>query len=229
MLHFDGSRVTVVDGVYQIIVHTVRPIGFGEEITFDYNSVTESKEEYEASVCLCGSQVYRGSYLNLTGEGAYHKVLKEPHGMLDRHQPMLEACQLNCTSEEDYIDLGRVGLGACLLAGLPDWLISYSAWLAESVYNQRLHNLAVTLDKVRYVMRFVFGDPKKAPLQLEMLTPEEVVSFLWKGEGSLVEELLQCVAPHMDKDSLNDFKFKIQAHDPSSFDDLLRELRKSLL
>lgn len=35
----------------------------------------QSKEEYEASVCLCGSQVCRGSYLNLTGEGAFLKVL----------------------------------------------------------------------------------------------------------------------------------------------------------
>ncbi|KAF6154639.1 hypothetical protein GIB67_000523 [Kingdonia uniflora] len=68
------TKVTVVDGVYQIDVHTVRPIGYGKEITFDYNSVIESKEEYEASVCLCGSQVCRGSYLNLTGEGAYQKL-----------------------------------------------------------------------------------------------------------------------------------------------------------
>lgn len=34
----------------------------------------QSKEEYEASVCLCGSQICRGSYLNLTGEGAFQKV-----------------------------------------------------------------------------------------------------------------------------------------------------------
>lgn len=26
-------------------------------------------------MCLCGSQVCRGSYLNLTGEGAFDKVL----------------------------------------------------------------------------------------------------------------------------------------------------------
>ncbi|PHT35804.1 hypothetical protein CQW23_23504 [Capsicum baccatum] len=45
----------------------------GEEVIFNYNFVTESKEEYEASVWLCGSQVYCGSYLNLTGEGAILK------------------------------------------------------------------------------------------------------------------------------------------------------------
>lgn len=90
--------MTAVDGQYQIGIYSVRPIAYGEEITFDYNSVTEvskcdvsakfeilfvlflitdclqSKEEYEASVCLCGNQVCRGSYLNLTGEGAFQKV-----------------------------------------------------------------------------------------------------------------------------------------------------------
>ena len=32
------------------------------------------KKKNEASVCLCGSQVCRGSYLNLTGEGAFQKI-----------------------------------------------------------------------------------------------------------------------------------------------------------
>ncbi|EXC23165.1 putative histone-lysine N-methyltransferase [Morus notabilis] len=265
------AKVTAVDGHYQIGIYTVRKIGNGEEITFDYNSVTESKDEYEASVCLCGSQVCRGSYLNLTGEGAFQKVLKEWHGILDRHQLMLEACEANSVSEEDYLELGRAGLGSCLLGGLPDWLVVYSARLvrfinfertklpeeilrhnleekrkyfsdicleveksdaevqAEGVYNQRLQNLAVTLDKVRYVMRCVFGDPKNAPPPLERLSPEQVVAFLWKGEGSLVEELLESLTPHATKEMLDDLKSKICAHDPSGSEDIQKELKKSLL
>lgn len=265
------AKVTAVDGQYQIGIYSVRKIQYGEEITFDYNSVTESKEEYEASVCLCGSQVCRGSYLNLTGEEAFQKVLLEWHGILDRHQLMIESCEVNSVSEEDYYDLGRAGLGSCLLGGLPAWLIAYSARLvrfinsertklpeeilshnleekrkyfldicleveksdaevqAEGVYNQRLQNLAVTLDKVRYVMRCIFGDPKKAPPPLVRLSPKEVVSFLWKGEGSLVEELLQCMAPHVDDNVLNDLKSKILDHDPSGSDDILKELKRSLL
>lgn len=57
------------------------------------------------------------------------QVLQEYHGLLDRHQLMLEACEVNSVSEEDYIDLGKAGLGSCLLAGLPNWLIAYSARL----------------------------------------------------------------------------------------------------
>ncbi|KAL2981404.1 hypothetical protein AAZX31_13G287400 [Glycine max] len=265
------AKVTAVDGQYQIGIYSLREIQHGEEITFDYNSVTESKEEYEASVCLCGSQVCRGSYLNLTGEGAFQKVLKDSHGILDRHCLMLEACELNSVSEEDYNDLGRAGLGSCLLGGLPDWLVAYAARLvrfinfertklpeeilkhnleekrkyfsdiileversdaevqAEGVYNQRLQNLAVTLDKVRYVMRCIFGDPRKAPPPLEKLSPEATVSFLWKGEGSFVEELVQCITPHVEEGILNDLKFKIHAHDPSNSGDIQKELRKSLL
>ncbi|KAG2717108.1 hypothetical protein I3843_03G159300 [Carya illinoinensis] len=265
------AKVTAVGGHYQIGIYSVRKIRYGEEITFDYNSVTESKEEYEVSVCLCGSQVCRGSYLNLTGEGAFQKVLEDRHGVLDGHQLMLEACELNSVSEEDYLDLGRAGLGSCLLGGLPEWVVAYSARLvrfinfertelpaeilrhnleekrkyfsdicleveksdaevqAEGVYNQRLQNLAVTLDKVRYVMRCIFGDPKKAPPPLEKLSPEEVVSFFWKGEGSFVEELLQCMAPHVEEGTLNDLKSKIHAHDPSGSDDIQKELQRSLL
>ncbi|XP_010551744.1 PREDICTED: histone-lysine N-methyltransferase ATXR3-like [Tarenaya hassleriana] len=265
------AKVTAVDGHYQIGIYSVRTIQYGEEITFDYNSVTESKEEYEASVCLCGSQVCRGSYLNLTGEGAFQKVLKEWHGVLDRHQLMLQACMLNSVSEEDYLELGRAGLGSCLLGGLPDWVVAYSARLvrfinfertklpeeilkhnleekrkyfsdicldveksdaevqAEGVYNQRLQNLAVTLDKVRYVMRCVYGDPKNAPPPLERLTPEEASLFLWSGEGSLVDELLQCMSSQVEEDALNDLRSKIRAHDPSGSTNILEELHRSLL
>lgn len=243
-----------------------------EEVTFAYNSVTESKEEYEQSVCLCGSHICKGSFLNLTGEGAYLKIIMEFHGILDRHQLMLEACESKFVSEQDYIDLGRAGLGTCLLSGLPVWLVAYSARLvrfinfertklpeeilrhnleekrkygmdttcldierndaevqAEGVFNQRLQNLAVTLDKVRYVMRSVYGDPAQAPPPLKKLNPEEVVSVIWTGEGSLVDELLECMAPHTEKSLLDHLRSEIRQHDPSGSDNLMGEVRKSLL
>lgn len=56
-------------------------------------------------------------------------MLKDCHGVLDRHKLMLEACEANIVSQDDYFELGRAGLGTCLLAGLPDWLVAYSAHL----------------------------------------------------------------------------------------------------
>lgn len=83
--------------------------------------------------------------------------------------------------------------------------------------------------QVRYVMRCIFGDPRKAPPPIEKLSPEAIVSSLWKGEGSFVEELLQCISAHVEEDILNDLKSKIHAHDPSGSEDIQKELRKSLL
>jgi len=69
-------------------------------------------------------------------------VLKDWHGLLERHRLMLEACVLNSVSEEDYLELGRAGLGSCLLGGLPDWMIAYSARLVslESFYVSLSHH-----------------------------------------------------------------------------------------
>ncbi|KAJ1698179.1 hypothetical protein LUZ63_006691 [Rhynchospora breviuscula] len=265
------AKVTAVDGQYQIGIYATRPINYGEEITFDYNSVTESKEEYEASVCLCGSQICRGSYLSLASEEAFQNTLQECHGILDRHKLILEACEANKVSEQDLIDLAKAGLGTCLLSGLPDWLVAYSAQLvrfinfertklpdeifrrnmeekrkyfsdisidnekvdaeiqAEGVYNSRLQNLALTLDKVKYVMRKLYGDAKKAPPPLERLTGEEMVSALWNGEGSLVNDMLESMEPHMDSDLLSELKSKICARNPSGADDPYRDLRRCLL
>ncbi|PRQ50242.1 putative histone-lysine N-methyltransferase chromatin remodeling SET family [Rosa chinensis] len=99
------AKVTAVDGRYKIGIYTVRKIQYGEEITLDYNSIKEGKEEYEASDCLCGSQVCRGGYLNLIGEGSFLEMLKDCHKILNCHRLMLEACELNSVSEVDSLDL----------------------------------------------------------------------------------------------------------------------------
>ncbi|XP_051124963.1 histone-lysine N-methyltransferase ATXR3-like isoform X2 [Andrographis paniculata] len=259
------ARVTAVDGQYQIGIYSVRPIAYGEEITFDYNSVTESNDEYENSVCLCGTSDCRGSYLNLTGEGAFEQVLKKRHGLLNRCSLLLEACKLNSVSKEDFTELGKAGLGCCLLGGLPAWLIAYSARLvrfikfermklpaeilrynieekkryfteidleaekkdaeiqAEGVYNQRIQNLAITIHKVKYVMRCLFDDPKEAPPPLERLSPEAVVSHLWEGEGSFVDELLRSMAPRVSRKRLKNLKTMIHAR--GSFGPYLQETK----
>lgn len=265
------AKVTSVDGQYQIGIYTLRPIQYGEEITFDYNSLTESKDEYEVSVCLCGSHGCRGSYFNLAVAGAFQKVLKEFHGLLHRHQLLLEACTANSVTEEDISDLRSAGLGTCLLSGLPNWAVAFSARVvrfinfersrlpeqilkhaikekkkagveilleyeksdaeiqAEGVYNQRLQSLAITLDKVRYIIRKLHQDPTKAPPPLRKLKAAELVSLLWKGDQSLVEELLRCMGPYVDAERLNRLKQQIHAHDPSGSKNVEKGLRESLL
>ncbi|KAK7847673.1 histone-lysine n-methyltransferase atxr3 [Quercus suber] len=159
-----------------------------------------------------------------------HQVLDEWYGIQDRHQLMLEACELNLVSEENYLDLGMAGLGSCLLGGLPDWVVAYLACLLRRVmlrfvsfcmrqavgfYNQRLQNLAL-----RYVMRCIFLLPKGSNTPSgEALSPVAI-----KEEGSFVKEVLQCIAPHVEEGILNDLKSKIHAHDPSGSNDIQKSL-----
>lgn len=83
--------------------------------------------------------------------------------------------------------------------------------------------------QVKYVMRCAFKDAKKAPPPIEKFSAEGMVSVLWKGEGSLVEDLLHSMAPHVEPNVLSDLKSKIQAHDPSGSDNIENAIRKSLL
>ena len=55
----------VVDGRYSIGMFAIRDIKYGEELCFDYNSVTESEKEFEAAVCLCGTMRCHGRFLSL--------------------------------------------------------------------------------------------------------------------------------------------------------------------
>lgn len=77
-------------------------------------------------------------------------------------------------------------------------------------------------------MRCAFGDPKKAPPPLERVGPEMLVASLWTAEGSLVEELLRCLSPHLEASALGELRAKVRARSPSG-PDLPAELRRSLL
>lgn len=262
------ARVTAVNGRYQIGVYTLRPVEYGEELTFDYNSITESKEEHEKSVCLCGSHVCRGSYLNFAGPETFQEIMKEDHSLLHRHDLLLHACIDGYATAKDWDVLKQAGLGSCLLDGLPGWTIKYAAGVvrfvneerkflpreilksilserrleragesealdaeiqADGVFNTRLQNLAITLDKVRYVFKKVYGDPEAAPPPLRMLKPSEVVSLVWKHENSVVADLLHGMSQHISKEDLLEFKRKVREHEPSQSGDISKNLQQSLI
>ncbi|KAJ7549235.1 hypothetical protein O6H91_07G046000 [Diphasiastrum complanatum] len=264
------AKVTAVNGRYTIGVYTLRPILCGEELTFDYNSVTESKEEWKISICLCGSQGCRGSYLNLTGAGTFEEVMKRYHGLLDRHHMLLEACADGEVTQLEWDEMRQAGVGTCMLSGLPNWAIKYTARLvgfinlerarlpeelmkankkkkrgfgfdayyelerpdaeiqADGVYNNRLQNLAITLDKVRYLLTKLYNEPCKAPPPLRRLESKELVRLIWKGEGSVVGELLHCMAPHISKEQFLAFEQKVRKHDPDESKHVESNLRQSL-
>ncbi|BBN01324.1 [histone H3]-lysine4 N-trimethyltransferase ATXR3 [Marchantia polymorpha subsp. ruderalis] len=248
------AKITAVNDTYIIGVYSLKPIKRGEELTFDYNSVTESKEEYNNAVCLCGSQGCRGSYLNLTGSGTFEEVIARDHGLLDRHRLLLNACSPAPITNEEIEEMRQAGLGSCVLSGLPTWAVKYAARLVhfmnfekthlpaellkdfdlkrkqgvvegssevdaeittEGVYNQRLQNLTITLDKVRHILTELFDKPGLAPPPVRKLDLKEMVQWIWKKENSVVNELLQCLAPHLEREKMLQFKESVGRNSPN--------------
>ena len=56
----------IIDGKYCVAMRAMRNIEKGEELTIDYNCVTDSMREYQAAICLCGAHDCRGSFLYVT-------------------------------------------------------------------------------------------------------------------------------------------------------------------
>ncbi len=48
---------------YSIGMFATKDIKFGEELCFNYCSVTESEKEFQSAVCLCGTTECSGRYL----------------------------------------------------------------------------------------------------------------------------------------------------------------------
>ncbi|WOH00339.1 hypothetical protein DCAR_0519698 [Daucus carota subsp. sativus] len=66
------------------------------------------------------------------------QVLKDCRGILDRHQLMLEVCELNSVSKDDCINVGKAEPGNCFLGGLSNWLIAYSTYLVRFINSKRV-------------------------------------------------------------------------------------------
>ena len=62
-----GGRLTIA-------VYTLRQVHPGEELTFDYASVTESEKEFRTAICLCGTRHCRGTFLMFAGSRAFQQA-----------------------------------------------------------------------------------------------------------------------------------------------------------
>ncbi|KAI3932399.1 hypothetical protein MKW92_017551 [Papaver armeniacum] len=89
---------------------------------------------------------------------------------------------------------------------------------SEGVQEQRLQNLALTLDKVKHVLRLVFGEVQMAPPILQKLHPDDMATALTDGMELFGEVLHKQIAPHMNSKLLENIETKMQAQhmDPST-------------
>lgn len=150
-----ATVVMVVDGHYVVTVYTLRDIGFGEELTFDYSSVTEDENEFKAATCLCGSLGCRGSFLYYAGVGAFAQVLADEQTFLHRNALVYQACADPVLKPEDESRLARSGIKKAALRDSPSWLAKWTSLVlayAERERDELAHRLCLTTfrDRLTY-------------------------------------------------------------------------------
>ena len=87
-----GTMLAAIGGEYCVAIRALRDITPGEELTIDYNCVTNSIEEFKAAACLCGSSRCRGSFLYVTSDESVVQVVKRRFTYAHRMGMLLNAC-----------------------------------------------------------------------------------------------------------------------------------------
>lgn len=208
-----GTVVTVTEGRYTIGMYALANIEFGEELTFDYHSTTESKEEQDSAICLCATPTCRGYYLIFSKVVASSKYLSENYTFLHRMASLLKVCDVTGLTAEDYEVLREFNFGRALLNQTPVWL---QAWCASTLNfvrkemqatadpserrnwkDSRVQNLAITVDKIKYALKSAAGESEAAHPPMARLSEAQVFEFYW-GKESLRSQLLKNNADNND-------------------------------
>lgn len=113
-----------------------KDIAYGEELCFNYCSMTESEKEFEAASCLCGTVECTGRFLQLASDKKYLMIMKTYHNFVDRNAILYLA--IKDTAEkgvlpEDRALLDELGLRECLMDGVPDWLLKWTAYICKYI------------------------------------------------------------------------------------------------
>lgn len=108
-----------------------RDIEYGEELSFDYKSVTESEKEYECAICLCGSFKCMGRFLGLSHSKKFTSVVKDHHTFVDRNYIIWKACTDPEINELDRETLNKYGIKQSLLHDAPQWLEKWTALILK--------------------------------------------------------------------------------------------------
>ena len=207
-------------GKYSIGMFAIKDVAYGEELCFNYCSVTESEKEFEAACCLCGTVECTGRYLQLANDKRNLQVMKTYHNFVDRNVILYLAISLAAKegiTNKDRQLLDEIGLRECLMAGVPDWLTKWTCLVCsyilfeEKVYPDvfkaefpSLTEEQLALDaknirdgKVQNVaitldkVKHVLERMNTKEPPLKMLSPTEVYYKLWVGPESIRETLIQ--------------------------------------
>jgi len=142
--------LAIIDGQYRLSMRALRDIEPGEEITIDYNCITDSMDEFRAAICLCGSEGCRGSFLYITGAEQYMQVVGRRHRTVHRLAMLYEASFAGPTDDEHGLEveivqrLEKYGFKLEKVREFPDWCLRYCDMVLHFV-EQELRELPVRL------------------------------------------------------------------------------------
>jgi len=130
-------RVVAKDGKLSLAMTTSRDLERGEELTFDYNAVTESLHEYHYAVCLCGHSKCRGSFLHFAAADCYQQVLNRNAPIAIRFSNLVKGCMKKVMSSEDEKKLMSHGFGTAAFGAVS--------------FNHHRENDDIPLDSMDYI------------------------------------------------------------------------------
>jgi hypothetical protein len=115
----------VSNGKYYIGMYSLREIDYGEELTFDYCSMTETETEYKKAICLCGTNRCRGRYLELSNSKNLNCILDREYCFLARNANLLRACEGGEPDQEGLALLQKYNILNSVGGGAPAWLLNW--------------------------------------------------------------------------------------------------------
>ena len=149
-------RVVACDGELCLAMTTLRQLEMGEELTFDYNAVTESLNEYRSAVCLCGYGKCRGSFLHFATADCYQQVLNRNSPIASRFSSMIKGSMKQVMSPDDEQILRSHGFltaafGAISVNRRADTLSGISECLVDSLDIVPVWLRTYVADALRYI------------------------------------------------------------------------------
>lgn len=120
-----------------------KKIRYGDELTFDYCSFTESEKEYQNSICLCGTSLCRGYYLSCNRKH-FHIFSDAKNLLLDNSDKcflLWNAILLkSCVSTFDKFKAAKLmkySIGQNIFKNSPSFLKTWAYFVLEQVLKER--------------------------------------------------------------------------------------------
>ncbi len=185
---------------YTIGMYATKEISCGDELTFDYNSVTEKEKEFQDAICLCSSFNCRGHYLIYSNSNLFTEILSDCHTFLHRNSILLQACDLNFEknsleklTESDMLLLNKYSIRSSILKNAPFWLRKWAALILRYVEFEN-KQLPIILYK---------NSKKEERLRLDAEVEDDYTDFkdLFENTNDKIRQIMNCknVSPNINK------------------------------